>query len=79
MAIRSTRTKWMGHTAHMKEVINAYKILVEKHEWNDQLNSNTTVMNSVSMFFLSEFTDTRMWPLEVKITLTVKESFLKQF
>lgn len=70
MAIRSTRIKWMGHTAHMKEVINVYNILVEKHEWKDQLNPNTKVMNSVSMFFLSEFIDTRMWPLEVKITLT---------
>jgi hypothetical protein len=59
MAIRSNRTKWMGHKAHMEEVINAYKILVGKPGGKDQLNPKTSVMNSVLIFYLSKFTDTR--------------------
>jgi hypothetical protein len=35
--IKSRRMRWVGHVACMREMRNAYKILVQKSEGNRQL------------------------------------------
>jgi len=59
------------HRAHMEEVINAYKILVGKHEWKTN-SIPTHVSYEFSIDFVSvkvHRSDTKMQPSEVKITM----------